>query len=114
MIRFLIDENLPTTLATRLGVPCQHAHDLGRQLTDSQLWEHARRDGWTLLTKDADFFDRLTLEGPPPKVVWVRTGNLRRNALETMLASRLTEILRLLNQADLVEVHDTRLESFKF
>ena len=56
--------------------------------TDKLIWDHGRRDGWTLLTKDTDFFERLALEGPPPKVIWLRTGNLRRADLETMLPSR--------------------------
>jgi len=114
VIRFLIDENLPATLAATLTVPSMHAGDLGDQPTDAVLWEHARRDGWVILTKDADFFDRLLLQGPPPKVAWVRTGNLRRRALEAMLEARLSVILRLLKEADLVEIHDDRLESFRF
>lgn len=114
MIRFLIDENLPATLATSLPVPCMHATDLGGQPTDDALWEYARREGWVILTKDADFFDRLTLQGPPPKVVWMRTGNLRRAAQDALMAARMPHLLRLLTEADLVEVHDDRLESFKF
>lgn len=114
MIRFLIDENLPATLAARLPVPCMHATDLGDQPTDTFLWEYARSEGWSLLTKDTDFFDRLTLHGPPPKVVWLRTGNLRRTALEETIAAQMPQILTLLEDADLVEVHADRLESLKF
>lgn len=68
MIRILIDENLPAALAPRLGCICMHANDLGPQPTDKYLWDYAKREGWTLLTKDADFFEQLALEGSPPKV----------------------------------------------
>ena len=114
MIRFLIDENLPATLATKLPVVCMHATDLGEQPTDTFLWEYARGEGWSLLTKDTDFFDRLTLIGPPPKVVWLRTGNLRRMELEELVAAQIHRVLSLLEGADLVEVHADRLETFKF
>ena len=78
------------------------------------IWDHGRRDGWTLLTKDTDFFERLALEGPPPKVIWLRTGNLRRADLETMLVNLWPRITSLLDSADLVEVHADRVESIKF
>jgi len=114
VIRFLVDENLPATLAAKVPVSCLHATDLGGQPTDDSLWSYARREGWIILTKDADFFERLALEGPPPKVVWVRTGNLRRSQLDELLAAQMPAIIRLLGDHDLVEVHQDRLESFKF
>tara|TARA_R110002074_G_scaffold369591_1_gene544348 strand:+ start:195 stop:539 length:345 start_codon:yes stop_codon:yes gene_type:complete len=114
VLRFLIDENLPATLAAKLTVPCLHATDLGEQATDNALWNHARNNGWVILTKDGDFFNQLTLEGGPPKVVWVRTGNLRRSAQDAMLVARMPQIISLLDSADLVEVYDDRLETFKF
>jgi len=63
----LIDENLPASLALLLPVTCSHATDIGQQPTDTALWTYARQRDWTILTRDTDFFDRLMLEGPPPK-----------------------------------------------
>jgi len=74
----LIDGNLPLSLAKFLPVGCSHATDIGRQPTDSLLWSHARERDWTILTRDPDFFDRIMLHGPPPKVIWVRLGNIRK------------------------------------
>jgi len=113
-MRLLIDENLPATLATKLACPCMHATDLGEQPTDKQLWDHAGREGWTLLTKDSDFFERLALEGAPPKVIWLRIGNLRRIELEDMLVRLWPQIVALLATAELVEVHPDRLEAITF
>jgi predicted nuclease of predicted toxin-antitoxin system len=71
----LIDENLPASLAATLPIPCSHATDLGKQPTDRQIWDYARERNWNIITRDTDFFDRLLLDGPPPKVIWVRLGN---------------------------------------
>lgn len=68
-----------------MPVPCMHVTDLGDQPTDDAIWIYARDNGWTILTKDTDYFDRLALEGAPPKIVWLRTGNLRRNEQTEML-----------------------------
>ncbi len=114
MIRLLIDENLPVDLETVLGAPCQPATALSDRPTDLALWNHARENGLVILTKDADFFDLLTLHGSPPKVIWVRTGNLRRMELAETIRKRWGEILDLLATADMVEVHVDRLEALKF
>ena len=107
----LIDENLPASLATLLPVPCSHATAIGPQPGDNELWIHARENDWTILTRDTDFFDRIMLEGSPPKVIWVRLGNIRKAALESLLVRLWPAISNLLADADLVEVHPTFLEA---
>ena len=113
MNHLLIDENLPASLASILPVDCSHASILGKQVTDRQIWDHAQAGNSTILTRDTDFFDRLMLEGPPPKVIWVRLGNIRRRDLESMLLRRWPKITELLEKADLIEVHQDSLESLK-
>jgi predicted nuclease of predicted toxin-antitoxin system len=109
----LIDENLPTSLAKQLPGECSHATDIGTQPSDSQLWNIARERDWIILTRDTDFFDRIMLQGPPPKVIWVRLGNIRKADLQEMLIRLWPEICRLLIDADLVEIHPTALEAVK-
>jgi predicted nuclease of predicted toxin-antitoxin system len=109
----LIDENLPASLAAILPVGCSHATELGLQPTDLQLWSHARDQAWTILTRDTDFFDRLVIEGPPPKIIWVRLGNIRKRDLESMLLRLWPQISALLADADLIQVHPDSLETFR-
>ena len=110
----LIDENLPAHLAEALGEIGLAATELGDQPTDEALWQFARREGLVILTKDADFFDKLVVQGAPPKIVWLRTGNMRRADLVAFLAQQWPRIRTLLDQADLVEVHADRIEAIKF
>lgn len=114
MRRILIDENLPAGLAEKLGPVCEHVTGLGPQPSDDVIWNHAVENGLVILTKDADFFDKLAIRGSPPQIVWVRTGNMRRHQLEELLCSLWLRIDVLLGRADLVEVHDGRLEAIKF
>ena len=113
MTGLLIDENLPAALGSILPVDCVHATDFGERPTDDELWSIARARHLTILTRDADFFDRIILEGPPPKIVWVRLGNLRRKDLEKTLLARWAAIEACLTWADLVEIHPTSLETFR-
>lgn len=113
MNHLLIDENLPASLAGILPLGCTHATSLGSQPTDRQIWQHAREHDLTILTRDTDFFDRMMLEGPPPKVIWVRLGNIRKKDLESMLVRLWPRITALITVADLIEIHPGSLEAFQ-
>ena len=45
------------------------------QADDRAVWAAARTDGFTLVSLDADFAEMAALNGPPPKVLWLRCGN---------------------------------------
>jgi predicted nuclease of predicted toxin-antitoxin system len=111
VICLLIDENLPASLAKHLPVKTFHATELGDRPRDSELWEVAKKNDWAILTRDTDFFDRIMLDGPPPKVIWIRLGNIRKRDLESSLAKLWSAITGLLENADLVEVHPHALEA---
>ena len=78
------------------------------------LWQQACENDWIILTRDADFFDRLLIHGPPPKVVWVRLGNLRKKDLIETLVGRWPSIENQLKSYDLIEVYTDRLEALSF
>jgi hypothetical protein len=56
---FLFDENLPARLRFSPGLPLIHATKVGRSPSDSRIWEYARRHDLAIVSKDADFSDRL-------------------------------------------------------
>lgn len=109
MTPLFIDENLPRSLCGRLGRSATHATDQGNRLADSEIWERSRVPGGIVLTQDVDFFDRIVVEGPPPQVVWIRTGNMRRRELEELLVRVWPEIERLLLDSALIEVYRDRV-----
>jgi predicted nuclease of predicted toxin-antitoxin system len=109
----LVDENLPSTI-TRDCCSSIHALELGHRLTDDELWYKAKDNGWTMLTKDTDFFDRLVAHGPPPKVIWLRIGNMRRLKLEDFFRSCWPVIAELLPANDLIEIFPDQIEALSF
>ena len=78
-MKLLFDENLSPRLVELLAADfpgCTHIEFLGmRGATDSAVWDHARENGYTIVSKDNDFRQRAFLHGPPPKVVWLSVGN---------------------------------------
>lgn len=107
---FLLDENLPTRLRFSPGLPVVSASVVGRHATDSDLWEFARKHELAIVTKDADFSERIITRSPPPWVVHLRFGNLRRDEFHARLACFWPQIEALLASHKLVGVYVDRLE----
>jgi predicted nuclease of predicted toxin-antitoxin system len=83
---FLFDENLPARLTFAPNLPVVPASRLGAQPSDSQIWEFARQQELVIVSKDADFSDRIIVRSPPPWVVHLRFGNLRKHDFHARLA----------------------------
>ena len=84
-MRFLVDAQLPPALArllTEHGHVAEHVNDTDRgSASDREVCRYANDVGATIITKDEDFANMVTIGGDVPVVVWVRVGNTRRAPL---------------------------------
>ncbi len=88
-MKLLFDENLSPRLAKDLealfpGSRHVDQADLHGQ-PDGVIWEYARLQGFTIVSKDNDFRQRSFLSGAPPKVVWLSVGNAGTDAIGLLL-----------------------------
>ena len=85
----LFDENLSSKLCERLArlFPGSVQVSLAglSQAGDRAIWDYARSNGYPIVSLDVDFAERATLDGPPPKVIWLRCGNQPTAAIEKLL-----------------------------
>jgi predicted nuclease of predicted toxin-antitoxin system len=65
--------------------------------TDTEIWQFAISNDFCIVTQDADFAERSRLYGSPPKVVWLRCGNVPTNQIEALLRSGKEAIKELLS-----------------
>jgi predicted nuclease of predicted toxin-antitoxin system len=63
---------------------------------DYQIWEYARKHEYTVVTFDKDIPDIESVWGFPPKIIWLRTGNLSNAAVVTLFLDRLDEFARFI------------------
>jgi predicted nuclease of predicted toxin-antitoxin system len=60
------------------------------------IWDYALQNGAVIITKDEDFVTLTNINFDSPHVVWVRVGNVGKQALllwiEPLLASIINEI----------------------
>ena len=108
---FLLDENLPCRLRFPLPLPVTHSTELGKSPSDTELWSYARANGLVIISKDADFSDRIASVQPPPWVIHLRIGNVRRRDFHTFLEKHWATIFGFLPAHKLVNVYFDRVEA---
>lgn len=89
-MKFLLDENLSWRLIKKLSdhfPELIHAStiNLSRPATDIAIWNFAKENGFTIITKDDDFEKLVLLKKAPPKVIYLKTYNLDTKSLAQLL-----------------------------
>ena len=67
---------------------------------DQTIWEHARANGFVIVTLDKDFSDLALLRGVPPKIIWMRCGNATVAQVERLIRANLAEIEKFDSSSD--------------
>jgi predicted nuclease of predicted toxin-antitoxin system len=100
----LLDENLAARLVADLAdvyPGCSHVGDRGLAgRPDHAIWQHARDQGFVIVTKDEDFQQLSVLHGAPPKVIWIRLGNCSTADISRLLRGRRNEIDRFIADSE--------------
>lgn len=90
-MKLFFDQNLSDRLVKELEPlfpGSSHVRSVGlAAATDSEVWEYARTNGLTIVSKDSDFHERSVMEGFPPKVIWIRRGNCSTAMIVEILTS---------------------------
>ena len=88
-MKLLFDENLSPKLpqlVASIFPDSQHVRDLGlKGRTDDEIWRFAKSHGYSIISKDKDFYQRASLFGAPPKFIWLGLGNCTRADLLALI-----------------------------
>ena len=110
-MKLLFDQNLSWKLVNRLADVFPNSshvrlHNLD-EATDTKVWDFAASNDFCIVTQDADFPEKSRLYGSPPKVVWLRCGNVPTRQVEALLRSGAVAIRALLTSDELhcLELH---------
>ncbi len=110
MPKYLIDVNLPSRFALWASDEYQHVINISDTLKDSEIWEIAKKENQTIVTKDADFSELVLLNDPPPRVIHIKFGNMKINDFHQLLNKIWPEVCDLSNNYKLVRVYKDKLE----
>ncbi|HCZ35046.1 MAG TPA: hypothetical protein DHV26_03880 [Cytophagales bacterium] len=111
MPRFLVDVNLPYYFSLWNNPDYIHQFDIDDTWKDSMIWNYARENNLTIISKDSDFSNRVLLLNPPPKVIHIRFGNLKMKDFFNRMTQVWPEVIRLNENYKLVNVFIDRIEA---
>lgn len=88
-MKLLFDQNISFRILHHLPdefSDCKQVRELGLEnYKDIEIWEFAKRNAYTIVTFDADFCDIASIKGSPPKIIWLRTGNMTTENIAGLL-----------------------------
>lgn len=64
---------------------------------DYQIWEFAKKQDYCIVTQDSDFNSLNSLFGFPPKIIWIRTGNLKTQLIAEILIESYSDIEKFIH-----------------
>ncbi len=103
-MKFLFDNNLSHKLVERLKdiIPgSTHVMIEGLDESDDwEIWTFAKKNGFTIITKDSDYYDLSLLYRTPPKVIWLRTGNCKVQKIENLIREQFDILVKFLDDPD--------------
>lgn len=96
-MKLLLDQNISRKLVKDLEYlfpGSNHVYPLGlHKASDKQIWKYARDNNFIIVTQDSDFNERSLVYGYPPKVIWLRTGNISTINVRRLLKKHYKDIL---------------------
>lgn len=110
---YLVDANLPRWFSQWNSPDYIHQHDIDPTRHDQQIWEYAKAENLTIITKDSDFSSRILLSSPPPKVIHIRLGNMDMRTFHAAIDKCWPEVLDMNETHKLVVVHTDRIEGVR-
>ena len=100
-MRLLFDQNISHRILRFLSsgfAQCTTVKDENlTDFSDRKIWDFAKQNNFAIVTLDSDFNDLNSLFGHPPKIIWLRTKNLRTEYIAKILVKQETEIENFIN-----------------
>lgn len=95
-MKFLFDQNISQRILKALPESFfGSSHVKNERLINAlnrQILEFAKKNDFVIVTQDSDFNELNSLYGFPPKIIWIRSENLKTQAIIDLLSNNEQEI----------------------
>lgn len=107
-MKLLFDQNISYRIEKKFSSnynSSKHISNLGlNNATDIEIWNFAKREQFVIVTFDSDFYDLSLINGCPPKIIWIRTGNLTTKHVFELLEEKHLLIRNFIENPDKQEL----------
>lgn len=111
MASYLINVNLPYYFSLWNSSDYIHQKDIDDTWSDGQIWNYSKENNLTIITKVADFSNKILLKEPPPRIIHIRFGNMKMKQFHNILVRLWPEIHLLSGNYKLLNVFIDRIEA---
>lgn len=113
-MKLLFDQNVSFRIIRKLQSyfpDTIHVSDCGlTNCEDHEVWEYAAKNNFSIVTFDADFYDISIINGHPPQIIWIRTGNLTTDEIAQLIIANRADINSFLKDPEFSEIACLELE----
>jgi predicted nuclease of predicted toxin-antitoxin system len=111
-MKLLLDENLSWRMIKMLeSISEEIIHVSNLKITqpadDISIWNYAKKNGFTIISKDDDFEKIVLLRKAPPKLIYLKTYNLDTKKLVNLILEYKEKIVDFVNsnENDIFEIY---------
>jgi predicted nuclease of predicted toxin-antitoxin system len=91
-MNLLFDQNISFRIEKKLTsdhLVAKHVSSVGlNNVDDLAIWNFAKKEGFVIVTFDSDFYDISIINGCPPKIIWLRKGNMTTNEVMNLIVEK--------------------------
>jgi predicted nuclease of predicted toxin-antitoxin system len=88
-LKLLFDQNISPKIVREVKADFpdskQVRHVGLEDASDTIIFDYAKKNGYAVVTFDSDFVDLNVIRGIPPKIIWLKTGNLTTKSISRLL-----------------------------
>ena len=104
-MKLLLDENISWRLIKKLSLNFAdiiHVNSLNidQPASDIFIWNYAKTNGYTIVTKDDDFEKIVLLKKSSPKLIYLKTFNLNTNEIADLIIQNKDNIVTFIKSVD--------------
>ena len=111
MKKYLVDANLPLKIKAWQTDEFEFVNQINDEWTDSEVWDYAKQNSLTIVSKDSDFSHRIIVSNPPPKIIHIKIGNMKLKDFNSAIEKLWTTAQKLSESHKLVNVFIDRIEA---
>jgi len=101
-MKLLFDQHFSFRMVKSLRDVFPESHHLRfynlEHCSDSEIWDFAKKNAYSIVTKDSDFHQRSLVYGAPPKVIWLKLKNAARSTEELFVREKMETIREFLEE----------------
>ncbi len=108
---YILDENMPSTVPLWLNEDFIHVLNISDNFSDNDIWNYALANDLIIITKDVDFYNRYLSSSNSPKIIWFRTGNIKKKDFYKFIEQIWFEIEIMIPSGSFIVVTEDKLEA---